>query len=62
VLAVNADYQSGTATVGTQPGTDVPTDKILTAIESIGYHAQVSAAAETRAQQESLPYRREVAR
>jgi copper chaperone CopZ len=41
VLAVKADYQTGTATVGTQPGTEVPTDKILAAIQSIGYRGQV---------------------
>ncbi|MEK6238648.1 MAG: hypothetical protein N2C14_28345 [Planctomycetales bacterium] len=37
MLAVQVDYQSGQATIGTQSGAEVPKQEVLAALESIGY-------------------------
>jgi hypothetical protein len=37
VLAVNVDYPSGRAAVGTPKGQDVPRRELLEALQSIGY-------------------------
>ena len=41
VLAVKADYESGQATIGTEPGQHVAIDEFLAALESIGYHGEL---------------------
>jgi hypothetical protein len=40
VLAVNVDYESGIAVIGTKRDQPVPRDKILDAIKSIGYQGE----------------------
>jgi hypothetical protein len=41
VLAVKVDYETRLATVGTKPGSVVPTTEILAAIESLGYRGEL---------------------
>ena len=41
VLAVKADYKSGQATIGTEPGQHVSIDEVLAALESIGYRGEL---------------------
>ena len=40
MLAVDADYESGTATIGTKPGDELSQPQILEALDKIGYSAQ----------------------
>jgi hypothetical protein len=40
VLAVKADYETGTATIGTRRGEAVAADEILTAVAAIGYRGE----------------------
>ena len=41
MLAVKADYELGQATIGTEPGQEMSTDEILTALQAIGYHGEL---------------------
>jgi hypothetical protein len=41
VLAVKADSAAGTATIGSQPGSELAIPEILAALESIGYQGQL---------------------
>jgi len=41
VLAVQVDFDTRQATVGTKKGTDVPAREMVTALESIGYGGEV---------------------
>jgi len=41
VLAVKVDYETGKATIGTEPGRAVPTDEILAALANIGYEGEI---------------------
>ena len=40
MLAAKADYESGQVIIGTQPGTSLARDQVLTALDEIGYSGQ----------------------
>ncbi len=41
MLAVKVDYEAKRATIGTEPGQEVATEKILDALKSIGYRGEI---------------------
>ncbi|MBC8289410.1 MAG: hypothetical protein H8E37_03745 [Planctomycetes bacterium] len=45
MLAAKADYEAGQATIGTKPGTVLPSDEIISALKSIGYDGKLVKAA-----------------
>jgi len=40
VLAVKANFETGQATIGTKAGSEVSTEEIIAALDSIGYSGE----------------------